>query len=90
MTHLLQFLILKIKLKEMKKTSDDEIEGSTVYFHQLKIMLPLEMIWEPKEDITTYELAMCTPYLFRYNIMSYEVDSTLPHFRHFKIIDHNI
>lgn len=56
-----------------------------------KFILPLEMIWQPKEDITTYELAMCLPYFFRHHrVMPYEVDKSLPHFRHFKITDHNV
>ena len=55
-----------------------------------KFILPLEMRWQPKEDITTYELAKCLPYLLRYNgIMPYEIDKTENHFRHFEIIDHN-
>ena len=55
-----------------------------------KLILPLEMKWKPKEDITTYELAKCLPYLLRYNeIMPYEIDKTETHFRHFEIIDHN-
>lgn len=55
-----------------------------------RMLLPLEMIWQPKEDITPYELAMCLPYLFRHRgVMPYEVDKSLPYFRHFKIIDHN-
>jgi len=54
------------------------------------ILLPLEMIWEPKEDITVYELSLCLPYLIRnYGVMPYEIDGTLKHFRHFNIIDHN-
>lgn len=28
-----------------------------------KAVLPLEFSWNPKEDITPYELAMCTPLL---------------------------
>jgi hypothetical protein len=56
-----------------------------------KIILPLEMFWQPKEDITTYELSMCLPYFFRYHgVMPYEVDESLSHFRHFKIINHNV
>lgn len=56
-----------------------------------RMTLPLEMIWQPKEDITAYELAMCLPYLFRkYDTMPYEVDKSLPHFKHFKITDRNI
>ena len=55
-----------------------------------KFILPLEMRWQPKEDITTYELAKCLPYLLRVNsIMPYEIDKTENHFRHFDIIDHN-
>jgi hypothetical protein len=51
---------------------------------------PLEMRWKPKEDITTYELAKCLPYLLRSSgIMPYEIDKTENHFRHFDIIDHN-
>lgn len=56
----------------------------------LKILSPLEMEWQPKEDITTYELAMCLPYFFNTpGVMPYEVDMELPHFRHFKITDYN-
>lgn len=55
-----------------------------------KFILPLEMRWQPKEDITTYELAKCLPYLLRHNsIMPYEIDKSENHFRHFDIIDHN-
>lgn len=54
------------------------------------IIVPLEIYWEPKEDITTYELAMCIPFFNRkYPPMPYEVDISLPHLRHFRIIDHN-
>jgi hypothetical protein len=56
----------------------------------MKFITPLEMRWKPKEDITTYELANCLPYLFRVNrVMPYEIDKTENHFRHFEIIDHN-
>ena len=56
----------------------------------MKFIIPLEMRWKPKEDITTYELAKCLPYLLRVNsIMPYEIDKTENHFRHFEIIDHN-
>jgi hypothetical protein len=56
----------------------------------MKFITPLEMRWKPKEDITTYELAKCLPYLLSHNsIMPYEIDKTENHFRHFEIIDHN-
>ena len=52
--------------------------------------LPLEIRWQPKEDITAYELAKCLPYLLRHNgIMPYEIDKTEKYFRHFDIIDPN-
>ena len=55
-----------------------------------KILMPLEMRWKPKEDIKAYELAICLPYLFTTcGVMPYEIDQSLPHFRHFEIIDHN-
>ena len=53
-----------------------------------QFLLPLQMIWKPKEDITTYELALCLPYLFR-TIMPFEIDTSLEHFRHFEIINPN-
>ena len=55
-----------------------------------KILMPLQMEWQPKEDITTYELALCMQYLVRHNaVMPYEVDTNDKHLRHFKITDHN-
>ena len=74
----------------------NEAEDSALYItyanaSNSRIVLPLEMIWQPKEDITTYELAMCLPYFFsRHGVMPHDVDKSLPHFRHFKIIDHNV
>ena len=47
------------------------------------------MIWDPKEDITAYELALCLQYFFM-SVAPNEIDNSLPHFRHFKIIDPNI
>jgi hypothetical protein len=48
------------------------------------------MEWQPIEDITTYELAMCLPYFFRgHGVMPNQIDKSLPHFRHFKITDPN-
>ena len=75
---------------------DEKLEGVsnesyTVLGTGFKMLLPLQMEWQPKEDITTYELAMCLPYFFRtHGVMPYEVDKSLPHFRHFKITDHNV
>ena len=55
-----------------------------------KILMPLQMEWQPKEDITTYELALCMPYLHRHSgVMPHEVDLNDSHIRHFKITDHN-
>ena len=67
------------------------LDAPLVITSTIRITLPLEMIWQPKEDITTYELAMCLPYFIRhYGVMPYEVDKSLTHFRHFKITDHNV
>jgi hypothetical protein len=41
---------------EIVDTKSEEFYSSTRY---LKILKPLNMFWEPKEDITTYELALC-------------------------------
>lgn len=56
---------------------------------EYKISLPLKMIWDPKEDITAHELALCLPYFFM-QVAPNEIDYSLPHFRHFKIINPNI
>lgn len=50
---------------------------------------PTEMIWKPKEDITSYELALCMPYIILdYGVTYDRIDESLPHFRHFDIIVH--
>ena len=55
-----------------------------------KLIMPLQMEWQPKEDITTYELALCMQYLLRPSgVMPYEVDLSDKHLRHFKITNHN-
>lgn len=56
--------------------------------NSLSFNKPLMYTWEPKEDITTYELALCLPYFSRL-IFENEVDLTLPHFRHFNFVNHN-
>lgn len=61
----------------------------TISTDPVKIAQPIQMIWKPKEDITAYELALCISYIGRFNVMPYEIDQSLPHFRHFKIIDPN-
>lgn len=70
----------------MKETNENCIATTYAY----KLLIPLQMEWQPKEDITTYELAMCIPYFFRScGVMPYEVNTELLHFRHFKITDPN-
>ena len=55
-----------------------------------KMVLPLQLEWVPKEDITTYELAQCMPYLFR-SVMPYEIsdEDKKGFLRHFRITDNN-
>lgn len=78
-----------------KNTQSYQTDSSSILLNTgpgtgTKFILPLEMRWQPKEDITTYELAKCLPYLLRYNgTMPYEIDKTENHFRHFEIIDRN-
>lgn len=55
-----------------------------------RFLMPLEMRWQPKEDITAYELAKCLPYLLRNSyVMPFEIDTNENHFRHFVINDSN-
>ena len=55
-----------------------------------KLIMPLNMTWKPKLDITAHELALCLPYLFRHTfVMPYEIDKDEPHMRHFEIHDPN-
>lgn len=54
-----------------------------------QLQLPLQMTWNPKEDITAYELARCLPYLLVTQVMPYMIDKTQSHFRHFEITDPN-
>lgn len=62
------------------------IIGDTVGFE-----LPLEIEWNPKEDITTYELALCLPILMSIHpIMGWMIgDLNQPHLRHFNITNPN-
>lgn len=53
-----------------------------------KIVQPLIMTWNPKEDITTFELAKCIEY-FHWAPLPDQVDLSEPHFRHFEINDPN-
>ena len=72
------------------KQENKSNELYTVLATGSKLLMPLQMEWQPKEDITTYELALCMPYLVRHNaVMPYEVDTNDKHLRHFKITDHN-
>lgn len=72
-----------MKLKDLKS---EQIDGM---FDGLIFEQPLQIKWVPKKDITTYELALCLPYLFGTSIMSSAIDRTLKHFRHFEITDPN-
>jgi hypothetical protein len=77
-------------LEQTPQSCQTDVSSSILLNTGTKFILPLEMRWQPKEDITTYELAKCLPYLLRYNgIMPYEIDKSENHFRHFEIIDHN-
>lgn len=72
-----------------------EVESKISEFSSIRvgtrIFQPLWMTWEPKEDITPYELAKCMPFLLRLrSVMPFEVDKDAPEMRHFKIVDPNV
>ena len=73
-------------MEENKFTDNNEYTITSG--QQFKIVLPLQMNFKPKEDITSYELALCLKHLiaitYPYNIN--EQDSYL---RHFEIINPN-
>ncbi len=73
----------------MSKDKKGSNEVYTVFSGSTRLIMPLIIEWQPKEDITTYELALCMPYLLINRIMPSQVDLELPHFRHFKITDPN-
>lgn len=78
----------------MNKKNSNNFINSNILYTELgtasKILMPLQMKWQPKEDITTYELALCMKYLVRYNtVMPCEIDLNDKYLRHFKITDHN-
>ena len=62
---------------------------SRVEVRDSRFIHPLQVKWNPKEDITSYELAQCLPYFLIKEIMPSMIDQSLPHFRHFEIIDPN-
>lgn len=76
--------------QDNKVLNISDISSGTITTSKLKFIMPLHMTWKPKEDITTYELAMCLPYLLRHtSVMPYEVNKDEPHMRHFEIHDPN-
>ncbi len=77
--------------ENLNEAGNSLVNISYINANILKPTIPVEMIWQPKEDITAYELAMCLPYFLRsQGVMPCEVDKSLSHFRHFKITDHNV
>ena len=69
---------------------EKEIEKESRKIREIRIVQPLQMTWDPIEDITAYELARCLPFLLRSRlVMPSEVDKNAPEMRHFKIVDPN-
>ena len=69
---------------------EKEIEKESRKIREIRIIQPLQMTWDPIEDITAYELAKCLPFLLRSRlVMPSEVDKNAPEMRHFKIVDPN-
>ena len=64
----------------------DEEKTNFIRVNSNQFVLPLQMTWQPKEDITTYELALCLPYiLYNQSVTPDMIDLSQSHFRHFKI-----
>lgn len=52
----------------------------------LKFAKPLNVKWEPRPDITAYELAQCLPFFFyRNGIREGDIDTAQSYSRHFII-----
>lgn len=64
---------------------------NTIFSGKMLIPLkPLYMKWNPQEDITTYELAKCIPFIAAIRpIMPYELGEKQDFHRHFIIEDPN-
>ena len=57
---------------------------------RMQAIQPLRLSWNPKEDITTYELALCLEFLtFNRFVMPYDFDKDAPYARHFEMYDPN-
>ena len=69
---------------------EKEIEKESRKIREIRIIQPLQMTWDPIEDITAYELAKCLPFLLRPGlVMPHDVNKNAPEMRHFKIVDPN-
>jgi|GEM_PF-4490583 len=80
-----------IKEKITDGTGISVTPADTVYYLENSCSYII-LRWQPKEDITAYELSMCLPYIIRAycvgRISSNEIDKSQPFFRHFQIIEH--
>ncbi len=72
----------------MSKDKKGSNEVYTIFSGSTRLIMPLIIEWQPKEDITTYELALCMPYLLINRIMQYISAVLLSRFSkiHLKII----
>jgi hypothetical protein len=84
-----RFYCKGLEIEEIAEV-EREIEKESRKIRETRIIQPLQMTWDPIEDITTYELAKCLPFLLRSGlVMPYEVKKNAPEMRHFKIVDPN-
>jgi len=59
-------------------------------FKSTQVLVPLDITWDPKEDITTFELAKAIPLLTSNGyIFPNQLNMKESYLRHFKIIDPN-
>lgn len=75
----------------------DSLNNSNSFYrvidNDMFLTKPLNISWNPQEDITTFELALCMPLLLRitsiYPVLENEINMSEPFMRHFKVINPN-
>lgn len=79
----------EIKINDTISVSNQNLNigNNTTTF--LRFKQPLIFTWNPKEDITTYELALCLNYINNYSIYPDIINKEDKIFRHFDIINPN-
>ena len=70
------------------KDDNTVTSNDTLVLRDARFLMPINWKWEPKEDITAHEIALCIPWLFTH-YWEPQMDYSAPHFRHFIIHNPN-